>query len=233
MAIDVRKSADRGYFKYAWLRTYHTFSFDGYEDPIYQGYRALRIINENYMRPGTGFPVQSHQDMEIFSIVINGKITHQDDLGNGSILSPGQIQLLSTGKGVTHSTYNASDKDEAHFLQVWMLPIDRKIKPSYQEKFFSPESYHNRLCLILSSNGREGSLHIHQKADIYLATLDQGKELNYQLESNRYGWIQVVKGEVEVNGILLEHGDGASIREISQLTIKAHTQCQIIFFDLD
>lgn len=233
MVIQVRKSGDRGCFNYGWLKTYHTFSFASYDDPAYRGFRSLRVLNEDLIQPGTGFPIHSHQDMEIFSIVMKGGITHQDDLGNASILRPGKIQLLSAGRGITHSEVNASDQEEAHFLQIWIFPIDRKLKPSYQEKFFDPSLQHNRWCLIISSNGREGSLHIHQNVAIYLATLDQGKELNYGLESSRYGWIQIMAGEMEVNGTLLEAGDGAAISEVSQLNFKAHIPSQFIFIDLN
>lgn len=233
MAIHVRKSGDRGYSNYGGLRTYHTFSFAGYDDPAYRGFRSLRVMNENIIRPGTGFPVQSHQDMEMFSIVIIGGISHQDDLGNGSILRPNQIQLMSAGRGITHSTYNASDTEEAHFLQVWMTPIDRQIKPSYQEKFFSPKLQHNQFCLVMSSDGREGSLHIHQNVNIYLSTLDQEKELNYAFASHRHGWVQIIKGGIEANGILLSTGDGASMSDIAELNFRALTPAQFLFFDLN
>lgn len=233
MTIQVRKAGDRGYFNYGWLRSYRTFSFADYHDPDHRGFRSLRVINEDHIRPGTGFPVQSHQDMEIFSIVVEGKISHQDDLGNGSILYPGQIQLLSAGRGITHSEYNASDKEEAHVVQFWIVPIDRKLKPSYQEKKFHPEHLHNQLRLILSSDGREGSLHIHQEVSVYLAWLDEGKELSYELPSSRYGWIQILKGEVECNQLTLDRGDGAAISELSPLTFKAQTPSQFVFLDLN
>jgi quercetin 2,3-dioxygenase len=233
MAVQVRKAGDRGYFNYGWLRTYRTFSFADYHDPDYRGFRSLRVINEDHIRPGTGFPVQSHQDMEIFSIVVDGKISHQDDLGNGSILYPGQIQLLSAGKGVTHTEYNASDKEEAYAVQFWIVPKDRNLKPSYQEKKFGSEQLHNQLCLIISADGREGSLHIHQDANVYLAWLDEGKDLNYELPSNRYGWLQILKGEVEFNHLKLEKGDGAAISETSHLNFKAHTPSQFVLLDLN
>jgi redox-sensitive bicupin YhaK (pirin superfamily) len=233
MAIHIRKSGDRGYFNYGWLKTYHTFSFANYDDPAYRGFRSLRVLNEDRIRPGTGFPLHAHQDMEIFSLVIEGGLAHQDDLGNASILRPGQIQLLTAGRGVTHSEYNASDKDLAHFLQIWILPIDRKLKPSYQEKFFSPALQQNQFCLIISSDGREGSLHIHQNVDIYLATLDQGKELRYELAPNRYGWVQLIKGEIELNNNFLEAGDGASISETSSLYFRALLPSQLAFLDLN
>ena len=233
MGIDVIRSSDRGYFNYGWLRTYRTFSFADYHHPEYRGFRSLRVLNEDHIRPGTGFPVQSHQEMEIFSIVVDGKISHQDALGNGSISYPGHIQLLSAGKGVTHTLYNASDKEEAHIVQCWVTPKEHHLKPSYQEKKFSLEWQHNQLCLIFSSDGREGSLHIHQDVNAYLATLDEGKELSYALSPNRYGWIQILKGQVELNHIELEKGDGAAISEETHLTLKAQAPSQCVFLDLN
>lgn len=233
MAIQLRKSWDRAYFDYGWLKTYHTFSFGQYDDPAHRGFRFLRVINEDRIFPGVGFPLHSHQDMEIFSIVIEGGLTHQDDLGNGSILRPGQIQLMSAGKGVTHSELNASDKEEAYFLQIWILPNVRKLKPSYQEKFFPPSSRHNKWSLIISSDGREGSLHIHQDVSIYLADLDQGKELNYALQAQRYGWLQLIRGQIDLNGTRLEAGDGAAISETSALQVIALADSALVFMDLN
>jgi redox-sensitive bicupin YhaK (pirin superfamily) len=232
MTIDVRKSGERGYFDYGWLKTYHTFSFGQYDHPSYRGFRTLRVLNEDTISPGVGFPLHSHQDMEIFSIVIEGGLSHQDDIGNGSILREGQIQLMSAGRGVTHSEFNASDKEETHFLQIWILPDARKLRPSYQEKFFPPSSRHNQLCLIISSDGREGSLHIHQDANIYLSNLEKSKELNYELGIKRYGWVQLIKGEIDLNGTRLDHGDGAAISETSSLHFKAKENSEFVFIDL-
>lgn len=232
MTVQVRKAGDRGYFNYSWLRTYRTFSFADYIDPDYLGFRSLRVINEDHIRASTGFPVQSHQDMEIFTIVVDGKISHQDDLGNGCVLYPGHIQLLSAGRGVTHSEYNASDEKEAYAVQFWITPKDCNLKPSYQEKKILPEQLHNQLHLILSSDGREESLHIHQDVSVYLAWLDEEKEVNYALPSNRYGWIQILKGEIDFNQIILEKGDGAAISELSHLNFKAQVPSQFIFLDL-
>jgi redox-sensitive bicupin YhaK (pirin superfamily) len=231
MVIEIRKAGERGYFDHDWLKSYHTFSYAEYEDPTYRGFHSLRVINENRMRPGTGFPVQAHVDIEIFSIVTEGRITHQDDLGNGSILRPGHISLFSAGKGITHSECNASDKEEAHFWQFWIIPADRKLKPSYQEKFFSSLPHH-QFNLVISSDGREGSLHIHQNVDVYLALLDPKKEIHYDLAPQRYGWIQVMEGEIEVNGFKLERGDGASVSEISHLHFKSLTSAQFVLLDL-
>lgn len=233
MAIHIKKAGDRIYYNYGWLRTYYTFSFANYHDPDNRGFRTLRVLNEDHIRPGTGFPVQTHQDMEIFSVVVEGKISHQDDLGNGSILQPGTVQLMTTGKGLTHSEYNASDAEEAYAVQFWMIPKDRQLKPSYQEKHFSPQQLHNQLRLIISSDGREGSLHLHQDAAVYLAWLDEGAEVTYPLPSNRYAWCQILKGEIELNEHLMEKGDGAAIQEVSSLRFKARAPSQFVLVDLN
>lgn len=232
MPIQVRRSGERAYFDYGWLKTFHTFSFGQYQDPAHQGFRSLRVINEDRVQPGVGFPLHGHQDMEIFSIVIEGGLAHQDDLGNGSILRPGRIQLMSAGTGVVHSETNASDKEEVHFLQVWILPKARNLKPSYQEKFFEPASQHNQWRLIISGEGREGSLHIHQEVSVYLATLEAGHTLDYQLNPERYGWLQIINGDLECNSVFLNAGDGAALSQEGSLLIKAETDAQLVFFDL-
>lgn len=233
MVVQIRKAGDRGYLNYGWLRTYRTFSFGDYNDPDYCGFRCLSFINENHIRPSTGFPVQLHQDIEIFSVVVTGKISHQDDLGNGSIIHPGEIQLLSTGIGMTHSEYNASDIEEAHVVQFGIIPAERKLKSSYQEKKWTHQQLHNQLRLIISPDGRDESLCIHQDVIAYLAWLDEGQELIYQLSANRHGWIQILKGKIECNQFDLDKGDGMAIDEPSHLMFKAKMDSQIIFLDLD
>ena len=228
MAIQILKSGDRSYFDEGWLKTYQTFSHDS----SHQGFRSLRAINEDRIIPGVGFPLQTHREMEMISIVIEGGLSHQDDNGNCTILRPGQIQLISAGTGITHSELNASDKEEAHILQIWILPNVRQLKPSYQEKSFPPSISQNKWCLIASPDGREGSLLIHQDVSLYLTDLDKDKELNKDLVANRYGWIQLIKGEIEINDTLLESGDGAAISEITSLHIKAHSDSKLILFDL-
>lgn len=232
MSIQVRKSGERAYFDHGWLKTFHTFSFGHYRDPAHMGFRSLRVINEDRVQPAVGFPLHGHQDMEIFSIVIEGGLAHQDDLGNGSVVRPGKIQLMSAGTGVVHSETNASDKEEVHFLQIWILPKARNLKPGYQEKFFPPASQQNQWGLILSSDGRDGSLLIHQDVNVYLATLEAGRTLEYHLQADRYGWIQVIKGEIDCNGTFLSAGDGAAISHETALSIKAESNAQFVFFDL-
>ncbi len=233
MAITIRQSGDRGYFDHDWLKTYHTFSFANYYNPSQMGFRSLRVINEDRVKPATGFPLHFHKDMEIFSVILEGGLAHQDDMGNGSILRPGYIQLMSAGRGVTHSEYNASNQDEVHFLQIWIIPEIKGLEPSYQELFFPESAKHNRWCLIISKNGQEDSLKIHQDVKVYLAHMDQGVSLVKEIALHRYGWLQVMRGSVDLNGQRLERGDGASISEMAHLEIKAQAFSQLLFFDLN
>lgn len=232
MPITIRRSLDRGYFNYEWLKTLLTFSFGEYEDPKQMGFRSLRVLNENVVKPGVGFPLHANQNVEIISIVLKGGLAHQDELGNGSILYPGYVQLLSTGTGVAHSELNASDKESVHFLEIWILPNVKNLQPSYQEASFSDEAKYNQWCLIASPDGRENSLKVHQDVELYLANLTEGQSLTRQLAANRSGWLQVIKGDVELNDQQLDLGDGAAITEIEQLTVKALAPAQLLFIDL-
>jgi redox-sensitive bicupin YhaK (pirin superfamily) len=197
------------------------------------GFRSLRVINENRVKPGVGFPLHAQQDMEIISIVLEGKLAHQDDLGNGSILYPGYVQLMSAGKGITHAELNASDKESLYFLQLWILPNIKNLTPSYQESFFPDSVKHNQWRLIVSPDGHEESLKIHQDVEIYLTAIDEGKMLIRQLKPGRYGWLQMIHGNVELNNQLLERGDGASISETEAISIVAKTSAKFVFFDFN
>ncbi len=233
MTGEIRRASQRGYFDYGWLKTFHTFSFGEYHDPDKMGFRSLRVINENWLNPAVGFPVKIHQDMEIFSIILEGGVSHQDSLGNGSIMRAGHIQLMSAGRGLEHSEFNASDRDSAHFYQFWITPSQKKLKPSYQSKFFDPATRQNQWYLILSKDGRKGSLQINQDVSVYLSNLSPGVELKMELEPNRYGWLQVMEGKIVWDGKELEDGDGAAISRSEMLQLKALKASRIIFFDLD
>jgi quercetin 2,3-dioxygenase len=211
MSIHIRRSNDRGCFDYGWLKTFHTFAFANYENPTYPNFRCLRALNENEVRPGLGFPVQAHHHMEIFSIILKGGLAHQDDLGNGSVIRPGCIQVLSAGQGMTHSEINASDQEPVHFYQIWITPHTKKLKPSYQKKHFDFKNQWNQWELILSSDGREGSLYIHQEIAVYLVTLEKGKTIGYDLKDQRHGWLQVMEGEVLLNRLLSKLNFGVYI----------------------
>jgi redox-sensitive bicupin YhaK (pirin superfamily) len=233
MGILIRKTGDRAYFDYDQLKIFHTFSFGPYEDPNQMGFRSLRVINENQIKPGVGLPLHSQKDMEIFSIVLKGGLAHQDDMGNGSIIRPGYVQLMSAGTGVTHTEINASDKEEVHFLQLWILPESKQLEPSYQEAFFSEETQRNQWGLIISKAGKDGSLKIHQNVEVYLSRLDEGQQLSRSILDTRGGWLQVLKGMIHLNGMPMEAGDGAAISQTPSIEIRADTQAQVLFLDLN
>ena len=230
--ITIRKAAERGHFDHGWLNTYHTFSFAEYHDPAHMGFRALRVINEDRVQPGRGFPTHAHNDMEILTYILEGALEHKDSMGNGSIIRPGEVQRMSAGTGVRHSEYNHSKSALVHFLQIWILPERRGIAPGYEQKEFSDADTRNRLRVIASGDSRDGSVTIHQDADVYLARLDGGKEVIHQLRPQRYGWVQVARGEVLLNGERLTAGDGAAATGEGALTIRTERPAEVLLFDL-
>ena len=233
MPIEIHRSLQRGYFDHDWLKTFHTFSLGEQRNQTQAGFRSLRAINENWMNPGVGFPVQLYHDVEMFSIILEGGVTYQDSLGNGSIVRAGQIELMSAGRGMELGKFNASDSDRAHFYQFWIIPNHSKLKPSHQSKFFDPAASHNKWCLILSKDGREGSLRINQDISTYLSHLNPGRELTIELEPNRYAWLQVMDGSILLDGKEMGKGDGASISHLERLDLKALDTSKIILFDLN
>lgn len=230
--IKVRKAADRGHFDFGWLNTYHTFSFGDYYDPSHMGFRSLRVINEDVVSPGRGFPRHGHRDMEIFTYILEGALQHRDSMGNGSIIRPGDVQRMSAGTGVTHSEANASSDETVHLLQIWILPATEGIEPDYEEKKFPAEEKLNRLRLIISPDGAEGAVRINQDARVYASVLDQSQEIVHQLDPERHAWIQVAAGSIAVNDIDLNQGDGAAVSDDSTIRMTARDQCEILLFDL-
>lgn len=230
--IKVRKADERGHFDFGWLNTYHTFSFGDYYDPSNMGFRSLRVINEDVVAPGRGFPRHGHRDMEIFTYILKGALQHRDSMGNGSIIRPGDVQRMSAGNGVTHSEANASSDEPVHLLQIWILPAREGIEPDYEEKRFPTEEKLNRLRLIISPDGDEGAVRINQEARVYASVLDQGQAVVHQLERGRHAWIQVAAGSVVVNDSKLDQGDGAAVSEESKFTIAARDQSEVLLFDL-
>ena len=227
--IQVRKSEERGHFDHGWLNTYHTFSFAEYHHPQFMGYRSLRVINEDRVQAGRGFGTHGHRDMEILSYVLEGALGHGDSMGTGSVIRPGDVQRMSAGTGVMHSEKNPSSSEPVHFLQIWIEPEMRGITPGYEQKTFPPEERDGRLRLVASRDGRDGSLTIHQDVDLYTATL-HGAPLEFALRPARYGWIQVSRGSITINGEALQAGDGASIENEGLLKIDG--QGEILLFDL-
>ncbi len=230
--IQVRKTDERGHAKHGWLESYHTFSFANYYDPRFTGFRDLLVINEDRVQAGKGFGKHPHKDMEIISYVIEGELEHKDSMGSGSVIRPGDVQRMSAGRGVVHSEFNHSKENQVHFLQIWITPKEVGIQPSYEEKRFEDEEKKNRLRVIVSPSGEEGSLRVHQDAKLYSALLDEGKEVSYEIDSARFSWVQVIRGAIELNGIVLNQGDGAAISGENRLKLVAKQVAEVLLFDL-
>lgn len=230
--ITIRKSKDRGHFSHGWLDTYHTFSFDQYYDQAHMHWRSLRVINEDRVAPGQGFPTHSHRDMEIITYILSGALEHRDSMGNGSVIRPGDVQRMSAGTGVSHSEFNPSDGEPVHLLQIWILPRARGLTPSYEEKSFPEGERRGRLRLVASEDGRDASVTIHQDARLYATVLDAGATVAHTLGANRYAWLQVARGKISLNEVELEQGDGAAVSSESELAIAAHGKAELLLFDL-
>ncbi len=230
--IQLRKSDQRGHANHGWLKTFHTFSFGTYQDPRHVQFRALRVMNEDFVAPGQGFPSHPHRDMEIVTYVLEGALEHKDSMGNGEVLRPGEFQRMSAGTGITHSEFNPSESEPVHLYQIWLLPERQGIEPSYEQKEFSASERHNRFRLVASRGADEGSLLIHQDARIYLSSIDTGKQVTHEVQVDRYAWLQVLRGTVMLNGVEMQTSDGAAISDETSLTISATTDAEIMLFDL-
>lgn len=229
--FDIRRSADRGGFDHGWLDTKHTFSFADYHDPKFMGFRTLRVINEDVVAPGRGFGTHPHRDMEIITYVLEGSLQHRDSMGNGSVIRPGDVQRMSAGTGVLHSEVNASDSEPVHLLQIWILPERRGIVPGYEQQHFDSSELKNRFRLVASPGGAEGSVTIHQDARLFAAILDGGP-IDHETDPERYGWLQVARGTVSVNGHPLEQGDGVAFHQQSRIELTGEGGAEILLFDL-
>jgi redox-sensitive bicupin YhaK (pirin superfamily) len=228
-----RDRGARGKAELGWLSSRHSFSFGGYQDPQHMGFRALRVINEDRVIPGAGFGTHSHADMEIISYVLEGALEHKDSLGTGAVIRPGEIQRMSAGTGVEHSEFNASGSEPVHFLQIWIIPAQRGIVPSYEQKALpSVEAGETRLDLIGSPDGREGSVIIHQDLLLYRAMLADGGVLNIPIASGRHAWVQVARGTVEIDGGEMREGDGLAISDAAALALNSTTGAELLVFDL-
>jgi quercetin 2,3-dioxygenase len=230
--ITIRPSQERGGGNHGWLNTRHTFSFDQYYDPRFMGFRSLRVINEDVVAPATGFPTHPHRDMEIITYILEGKLEHKDSLGTGSIILPGDGQRMTAGRGIRHSEFNPSQTDRVHLLQIWILPEKNGLEPSYEQKTFPESEKRGKLRVIASRDGREGSVKINQDAQLYVTLLGSGDQVTHDFEKNRYGWLQVAKGAIELNGAKLSQGDGAAISDEQKLTIKGAEESEVLLFDL-
>jgi redox-sensitive bicupin YhaK (pirin superfamily) len=230
--ITPRKSADRGHANYGWLDTRYTFSFADYYDPAHMGFRALRVINEDVVAPGAGFPTHGHRDMEIVTYVLSGAIEHKDSLGTGAILKVGELQRMSAGRGVQHSEFNPSKKEPLHLLQIWLLPEARGLTPEYEQREFPEKERRNKLGLLAARGGRDGALGIHQDVAIYATLLDKDAAVRHALAAGRHAWVQVARGKVKLNGVELVAGDGAAVSNETQLEIVASEAAELLLFDL-
>ena len=230
--IQVRPAAERGKTKTDWLDSQHTFSFGRYQDPRYMGFRELRVINEDYVIPGAGFGTHSHSDMEILSYVIEGSLAHRDSSGGDGVIRAGEWQRMTAGTGISHSEFNASKAEPVHFLQIWILPESNGLSPGYEQKEFPAAGKHGQLRLVASPDGSEGSLKIHQDVKAYNALLAAGESVFYDLAPGRHAWLQMVKGEIKLNGTALKAGDGAAVSNESKLTLSAASDAEIVLFDL-
>lgn len=229
--LNVRKSNERGGANHGWLDSKHTFSFADYYDPAHMGFRALRVINEDRVEAGAGFPTHPHRDMEIVSYVLEGALEHKDSLGTGSVIRPGDVQRMSAGTGVTHSEYNHSPREGVRFLQIWIVPRARGLQPGYEQKTFGEER-RNALRLVASPDGQQGSVTVAQDVRLWATVLDEGREVVHEPGAYAHGWIQVATGSVEVNGHRLGQGDGAAVTGETALRLRALTNAEVLVFDL-
>ncbi len=230
--IQIRKANERGKVNMGWLDSKHTFSFGHYFDQDHMGFGNLRVINEDRVQPGKGFGTHGHQDMEIISYVIDGALEHRDSMQNGSVIRPGDVQRMTAGTGVQHSEFNHSTDDQVHFLQIWILPERAGLEPGYEEKRFEREEKLDQLRLVGSRDGRNDSVTIHQDVDLYAGVLTEGTELTHVFTDGRSGWVQVVRGDVTLDGQTLAAGDGAAIADLDQVTLTATSETEILLFDM-
>ncbi|WP_119458253.1 pirin family protein [Rhodospirillaceae bacterium SYSU D60014] len=231
--IAVRKADERGVANFGWLNSRHSFSFGHYHDPAHMGFRSLRVINEDRVVPGAGFDTHGHRDMEIISYVLDGALAHKDSLGTGSTIRPGEVQRMSAGTGIRHSEFNASKTEPVHFLQIWILPERDSLDPGYEQREFPLAEKKGRLRLVASRDGRDGSVTMHQDADLYASVLAAGETVTHRLAPGRHGWLQVARGTVTLNGESLAQGDGAAISDLRDLAIAAQEDSEVLLFDLE
>lgn len=232
MTITLRRAADRGRAQLGWLDSRHTFSFADYYDPRFMGFRALRVINQDRVQGGHGFPMHPHRDFEIISYVLEGALEHEDTMGSRAVLRPGEVQVISAGTGMAHSEYNPSPDQLVHFLQIWIQPGQRGGEPRYEQKTFSEEERRNALRLVTSPDGRDGSTTIRQDASIYATLLAPQQQVHHDLAPGRAAWLHVARGEIDLDGQVLRDGDGAAVTDEPALTLTGRRNSEVLLFDL-
>jgi redox-sensitive bicupin YhaK (pirin superfamily) len=230
--LAIRKAGDRGHANHGWLDSYHTFSFGNYYDPRHMGISNLRVINDDTVAPGGGFATHGHNDMEIISYVLEGALEHKDSMGNGSVIRPGDVQRMSAGTGVTRSEYNHSMSEPVHFLQIWLQPNAMGIEPSYDQRHFPVEERRGRWVVMVSPDGRNGSIVTHQDALIIGALLTAGEDMEYRFDADRQGYLHLVRGQLQVGNIILRQGDGLKVEDHELLELKGIADAEILLFDL-
>ena len=230
--IQIRKSDERGHANHGWLDTHFSFSFADYDDPEHVHFRTLRVMNDDRVAGGGGFPMHPHRDMEIVTYVLDGALQHRDSMGNGSVIRPGDIQYMSAGTGVTHSEFNASETEPVHLYQIWMFPEKQGFKPTYGQKNFSEAEKRGKLRLLVSPDGRDGSVKIRQDNDLYATVLSKGETVNHELKPDRYAYVQVARGSVTLNGTKLDEGDGAAISNEKTVELTGEQKAEVLLFDL-
>jgi redox-sensitive bicupin YhaK (pirin superfamily) len=230
--LTIRRAGDRGHADHGWLDTHHTFSFADYYDRRFMGFGPLRVLNDDRVAAGAGFPPHHHRDMEIISYVLEGALEHKDSMGNGSVIEPGDVQRMSAGTGVMHSEYNPSEESPVHFLQIWLLPRRPGLAPGYEQKRFSEDDKRGRLRLVASPDGSDGSVTLQQDARMFAALIEPGQAVEHRFAAGRIGWLHVARGSAEVNGQALSEGDGAAIQEESQLSLRSRDGGEVLLFDL-
>lgn len=231
--LTIRKAEDRGVSKFSWLNSQHTFSFGGYRDLSHMGFSDLRVINEDRVIPGAGFGTHSHQDMEIISYVLSGELAHQDSMGTGSVIRPGDVQRMTAGTGIAHSEMNSSEDSPVHFLQIWIMPEKKGLTPSYEQKHFDAALRQDQWRLVGSRDGRDASVTIHQDVSLYVATLSAAAKLTYSLATGRRAWLQLTRGEATLNGKALSAGDGVAVSDLDRLSLTATVDdTEVLLFDL-
>jgi len=231
--IRIRNSEERGRTDFGWLDSRHSFSFGEYQDPEHMGFRSLRVINDDRLRPGAGFGEHAHQDMEIVSYVLSGALAHRDSMGTGSVLSAGDVQRMSAGAGVRHSEMNPSLEEPTRFLQIWILPEQKGLEPSYEELHVGEDEKRGRLVRVASGSGVDGALKIHQDIELFASIIDVGESVEHSLAPGRHAWIQVARGSVAVNGVDLEEGDGAAVSDETEIRIEGRDSAEVLLFDLN
>jgi hypothetical protein len=230
--IAFRDRMARGRTHTGWLDSRHSFSFGDYRDPLHTGFRALRVINEDRVIPGGGFPSHSHKDMDILTYVLEGALEHKDSLGNGTVIRPGDVQRMSAGTGIVHSEFNASKESPVHFLQMWIIPAAANLPPSYEQKTFPRDGRRGRLQLVAAPDGRGGAVTVHADVRLYLATLGAGDRVGHEIAPDRGLWLQVARGIIALDNTEMREGDGAAVQEQDGITIEADTDAEIVLFDL-